>query len=187
MNTKVHQISVGAKLPAGIIEGTEAFWFDNEKWVIHNRQTLRYNEAPTEVKQMIQEAFLADKVSHKIIKQSGITSLNETFDTWYRCVIGALDDAPDFINGNLNADAYNHSCTDNDCPLRGKLCSLATGLKNFEVETIQVLKQGHTVEEAAEILHLSYSGMKSRVEKLKDHFNAKNTVSLLAKTTQIGI
>lgn len=187
MKAKVHQFSVGAKLPAGIIEGTEAFWFDNEKWLIHNGQTLRYNEAPTEVKRMIQEAFMADKVSHKIIKQAGITSLNETFDTWYRCVIGALDDAPDFVNGNLNADAYNHSCANHDCELRGKLCSLATGLKNYECRTIEELKKGETIEQAASELCLSVPGMKSRIEKLKEKLNAKNMAELIAKATQIGI
>ncbi len=185
--TKVTQNTIGAKLPAGLIEGTEAFWFDNEKWVIHNGQTLRYNEAPTKIKQMIQTAFMNDEPSHKILKQAGINTLNETFDRWYRCVVGALDESPDFVDGNLNADAYNHSCADHTCQLRGKLCSLATGLKNYECETIAALKKGETIEQAADELCMSVAGLKSRIEKLKEKLEAKNMAQLIAKATRIGI
>ena len=100
---------------------------------------------------------------------------------WYHCRIGALDESPDFIDGRLNADAYNHMCTDYDCPLRGKLCSLSTGLKNYEAETIAVLEEGLTIEQAADKLCVSVAGLKSRIEKLREKLNAKNMAELIAK------
>lgn len=187
MSANVNQNSIGAKLPAGILEGTEAFWYNGEKMVIHNGHTTRFDEAPSQVRNMIKTAFLADRVSHKVMGTVGIVHPGEAFDKWYHCVIGALDEAPDFVNGNLNADAYNHFCSDYDCPLRGKLCSLATGLKNYEVETIAELKKGETIEQAADKLCMSVAGLKSRIEKLKEKFSAKNMAELIAKATRLGI
>lgn len=184
---KVQQNSIGAKLPAGILKGTEAFWYGGEKRLIHEGQSMKFSNAPVKLQNMIAETFLADTRSRDILRNEGITKFSEAFDRWYRCVIGALDEAPDFNNGNLNADAYNHMCTDYSCPLRGKLCSLATGLKNFEVETIIALKLGHSIEETAQMLCISLPGLKSRIEKLKEKLNATNMASLIANASKIGI
>ena len=181
------KLKTGIKVPAGIFKGTEAFWYEGQKWVIHQGVTMLFNEAPTKIQNMIAEAFLADTRSRDILRAEGITKFSEAFDRWYRCVIGALDEAPDFRDGNLNADAYNHMCTDYQCPLRGKLCSLATGLKNYEVETIIALKLGHSIEETARMLCISLPGLKSRIEKLKEKLNATNMASLIAIASKIGI
>lgn len=187
MKANVQQNTIGAKLPAGIMKGTEAFWYNNEKWVIHEGKVFTYNEAPTHVKAMIQRAFINDKKSQQIMKKFNITGINVGFDTWYHCVIGALDETPDFIDGNLNADAYNHFCTDYSCPMRGKLCSLSTGLLNYEVETLHALEKGETIEKTAQRLYISTAGLKSRIEKLKEKLVAKNMAELIAKASKIGI
>jgi len=187
MNTKLQQNSIGSKLPAGILAGTEAFWFEGEKMVIHNGHTTTFDQAPSSVRNMIKNAFLADKRSHKIMAQHGLTKASEVFSKWYHCVIGALDSAPDFIDGNLNADAYNHMCTDTECPMRGKLCSIAIGLSGYEVETIKAMQEGMTMEQAADRLCLSVPGLKSRIDKLKEKLDAKNMAELIAHATRLGI
>jgi len=188
METKLMKIEAGAKLPAGIIEGTEAFWFNGEKWVIHEGTAMLFNRAPAKIQNMIAEQFLKDTRSREYLeKKMKITGFREGFDWWYHCVVGALDETPDFKDGRLNADAYNRGCKNFDCVHRGKFCSVATGLKNYEVETITVLKQGKTFEETADMLCISLSGLKSRIEKIKEKLGAANMASLIAIAASIGI
>lgn len=187
MRTNLQKTNIGTAVPAGIMSGIEAFWFDGKKMVIANGVTYEFNESPSQVRNIIKEAFLSDKRSHKLMKQHGITGLNECFDKWYHCVIGALDEAPDFVDGNLNADAYNHMCKDYKCAMRGKLCSLSLGLKNYEISTLKLLQEGITVKEAAERACMSFAGMKSRIEHLKLKLGAKNLAQLVAIATSIGI
>lgn len=187
MRTNVDQKNVGAKLPAGIVEGTEAFWFENEKWLIHQGMAMHFNQAPTKIQNMVVEIFRYDTKSRELLEKEGLTKFSEQFDRWYKCVIGALDETPDFTNGNLNADAYNHACADYSCQLRGKLCSISTGLKNYEIETIVALKKGESFKQTADKLCISLAGLKSRIEKIKEKLGATNMASLIAIATQIGI
>lgn len=188
MNTKVQKIEAGSIIPAGIIEGTEAFWFNNEKWLIHNKVSMPFSEAPSKIKRMIANMFLKDKKSIAYMEQKmGITSFREGFDTWYKCVVGALDECPDFFNGRLNADAYSRHCSNFNCDHRGKFCSVATGLLNYEAETIEALKEGNTIEETASKLCISTPGLKSRIEKIKEKLGATNMASLIAIATRIGL
>lgn len=185
--TKLRQFTTQNQIPAGIFSGIEAFWHNGEKWVIANGTVFRYNEAPTLVKSSIQRAFLADKQSRAYLSKIGITSASETFDRWYRCVVGGLDHTPDFLNNKLTADAYNNMCADHSCIHRGRLCSRATGLKNYEVETLSALKQGESLERTAAVCCVSLPGMKSRVEKIKEKWNVTNMAALMATATQLGI
>ena len=187
MKANLVKNEAGAKLPAGIIEGTEAFWYNNEKWLIHEGVSMLFIQAPTKIQNMVVEIFRKDNRSQHYLVSQGLVQFSEQFDRWYQCVIGALDETPDFINGNLNADAYNHSCTDYSCPLRGKLCSIATGLLNYEVETITVLKQGLTIDQAADELCISVSGLKSRIEKIREKLAAKNMAEMIAKAVRYRI
>ena len=187
MNANLIKNEAGAKLPAGIIEGTEGFWYNEEKWIIHEGAAMLFTQAPTRIQNMVVDVFSRDKRSQHYLLSQGLCKFSEQFDRWYHCVIGALDEAPDFVNGNLNADAYNHSCTDYSCPLRGKLCSIATGLKNYESETIAELKKGLTIEETAYKLHISVAGLKSRIEKIKEKLGAKNMAHMIAIATELGI
>jgi len=175
------------KIPAGIIEGIEAFWFDNEKWIIAGGMVMRFDEAPVFLQNYIVEIFRHDERSRNYLDKLGEKGFSKQFDMWYRCVVGALDETPDFADGNLNADAYNHACTDYKCPHRGKLCSLTAGLKNYEVESLAVLKQGKTIKQAAGELCISIPGLKSRVEKLKEKLKAENMAQLIAKAVEFGI
>lgn len=174
-------------LPAGIISGTEAFWFNDEKWLIHEGAVMLFTDAPCKIQNMIANLFLNDDRSRNYLKSVGITSFCEGFDMWYKCVIGALDDTPDFKDGKLTADAYNHACRDMDCPHRGRLCSLAPGLKNYEVATINKLKEGHSIEDTADILCISTAGMKSRIEKIREKLGATNMASMMARAAEYGI
>ncbi len=187
MKTKLVQNNKRVKLPAGIIEGTEAFWFDSEKWLIHKGQAMKFTDAPTKIQNMVAEMFLKDTRSRDYLQKIGMVKFSEAFDMWYRCVVGALDETPDFKAGNLCADSYNHFCTDYKCHHRGKLCSLKLGLKNYEVETIVALKEGKSIERTALMLCISLPGLESRIEKIKEKLVATNMASLIAKATEMGI
>jgi DNA-binding CsgD family transcriptional regulator len=186
MKTNIMQ-NEQTKLPAGIFEGTEAFWHDNERWIIHEGKVMRFTEAPTKIQDMIAMAFLKDKKSRAYLEKIGYTASSKAMDRWYKCVIGALDEIPDFIDGKFTADAYNRTCTDYDCPHRGKFCSLGPGLKNYEVKTIVALKNGKTIKETASKLFISEAGLKSRVEKLKEKLEAENMAEMIAKAVEFGI
>lgn len=187
METKVQQNNNMANLPAGIIEGTEAFWFDDEKWLIHQGEAMRFNDAPIKLRNMIAEMFLTDKQSRAYLTKIGVTAFSQAFEMWYRCIIGALDQTPDFTDGNLTADAYNHACKDYRCIHRGHFCSLTPGLKNYEVETLVALKLGETIEHTASMLFVSVPGLKSRIEKIKEKLGATNMASMIAKAVEFGI
>ena len=175
------------KLPAGILSGVEAFWHNNEKWVLCDGNPMLFDDAPGAIQRMIANAFMADKQSQHYLKRQGVTSFSNGFELWYKCVLGALDDAPDFINDTFTPDYFNNSCKDYDCPHRGKFCSVAAGLKDYEVKSLDALRNGHTIEESAEILYVSIGGMKSRYEKLKEKFGARNVAQLAAKAAEMGI
>ena len=174
-------------VPAGIFSGIEAFWHEGEKWVIANGTVYRYNEAPTALKSSIQRAFFADKQSINYLSKIGVTKASETFDRWYRCVVGGLDHVADFHNDKLTPDAYNNMCADHSCPHRGRLCSRAAGLKNYEVETLYALKSANNMEQAANAVHVSLPAMKSRISKLHEKFNVTNSVALMASASQLGV
>ena len=187
METKVHQLKLKNNIPAGIIEGTEAFWHEGEKWLIHNGTVMKFEDAPIKLKNMIAMAFLKDKKSRSYLNKIGCTSFSKGMDLWYKCVIGALDQVPDLVNGKLIADAYNSSCADYDCPHRGKFCSTGPGLKNYEVATISALKAGFTLQQTASLLCVSLPGLKSRIEKIKEKLNAPNMAALIARGSELGI
>lgn len=174
-------------IPAGIMEGTEAFFFNNEKWLMHEGKATKFEDAPVKVQNMIAMAFLNDKKSRDYLKRMGVTAFSKGMDMWYRCVLGALDGTPDFSNGKFTPDAYNSACADMDCPHRGKFCSRGPGLKNFEVATIAALKGGFTIEETSTLLYISPATLKSRLEKIKDKLGARNMASMMARATELGI
>lgn len=177
-----------SKIPAGIIEGIEAFWYNEEKWIIMDGRVMRFDDSPTHVRQMFTNAFRNDAESLRYLsKNAGKLTVSEAFDFWYRCKLGALDEAPDFVDGNLHADYFNHACKDYDCPHRGKFCSLGPGLKDYEVKTLAALKNGETIEKTADALCISLPGLKSRIEKLKEKLNAKNMAALIARACELRI
>jgi len=185
MSTKL-EISSNSQIHAGIFSGIEAFYFEGEKWVIANGSVKRFHECDSSIQQPIWKAFMADKQSMAYIAKLGITKASEVFERWYRCVVGGLDSVPDF-GIRFTPDAFNNLCTDHKCPHRGLLCSRATGLKNYEVETISELKRGESVERASHRLFISPRGMKSRVEKIKEKMNVPNMAALMVTATQLGI
>lgn len=175
-------------IPAGIFSpGFEAFWHEDEKWVLANGHRMRFKECDSSIRQPIWNAFLNDKQSLAYIAKMGIKKASEVFDTWYRCVIGGLDHVPDFLNDKLTPDAYNNLCGDFACPHRGRLCSRASGLKNYEVQTLFALKNGESLERTASFLCVSLPGMKSRVEKIKEKLEVPNMAALMARTAEFGI
>lgn len=188
METKLVKRNKLAIIPAGIIEGIEAFSYKNEKWVAMDGEVTPYHQAPGRIQRMIATAFLNDKRSRDYLeKEMGITGFEEGFEWWYHCVVGALDNVPDFVKGKFTADSYNHNCTKMDCVHRGKFCSVATGLKYYEVATINALKMGLSVEKTAPLLNISVPGLKSRIQLLKEKLGATNERSLMAKAAELGI
>lgn len=184
---KLQQITRQPNIPAGLFSGTEAFWHEGEKWVLTNGTRKPFHECDSSIQQPIWKAFMADKHSLAYIAKMGISKASEVFDTWYRCVVGGLDHVPDFLNEKFTPDAFNNLCCDFSCPHRGRLCSRATGLKNYEVETIAALKQGESLEQTASHIFVSLPGMKSRVEKIKIKLNVSNMAQLMARTAELGI
>lgn len=187
MKANLQQNNNSGKLPAGIMEGTEAFWHNNEKWLIHEGRAIKFCHAPAQIQRMIAEKFMADKKSIAYLKSMGITGFSEGFDQWYKCVIGAVDETPDFDNEKFIPDAFNTSCNDYSCPHRGRLCSMATGLKYYEVATISALKGGFNEKQTAQLLCISVPGLKSRIEKIKEKLGATNMASMMAKAVEFGI
>lgn len=186
METKVVQ-KTEATMPAGIINGTEAFWFKGEKWVIHQGQTMRFDNAPGAIQRMIANAFMNDVVTRAYLKRMGCVTFSIAFDRWYRCRIGSFDGIPDFIDGKFTPDAFNSACKDFQCTHRGRLCSLTPGFKNYEVNTIRELKKGDTIEHTAKALFISTPGLKSRLEKMKAKMGARNMAQLMAKAVEYGM
>ena len=184
METKLQQKS---NIPAGIIEGTEAFWHAGEKWLIHEGRVMKFVDAPIKIKDAIAMAFLNDKKSREYLKKIGFTAFSKAMDMWYKCKLGALDNVPDLLNGKVTPDAFNSSCTDYDCPHRGRFCSLGPGLKNYEVATISAFKAGFTFEQTADLLCVSLPGLKSRVEKIREKLGATNMASMMARAAEYGI
>ncbi len=189
METNVLKRDKQAIVPAGIFEGTEAFWLNNEKWVLHNGKVQRFVDAPGKIQRMIAEAFLNDTRSRAYLRKTGITQFRQAFDMWYKCVVGGLDYVPDFVYDTgikMNPDAFNNTCAES-CIHRGKFCSCKAALKNYEVDTILALKLGQTIEETAKMLYVSVPGLKSRIEKIKEKLGASNMASLIAKASALGI
>lgn len=191
MSTKVQQKTTPnpISLPAGLIFGKEGIWHNNEKWVIIDGTTSRFVEAPTKVQNLFVSLFMKDTRSRNYLKKEmKITEFQQAFDTWFKCVLGGLDSTPDIsADEKLVPDSYNNMCQDYTCPHRGKLCSVRTGLKNYEVETILVLESGKTFEQAADALFLSLPGLKSRVEKIKEKLGAVNVANMVAIAAKRGI
>jgi len=174
------------QMPAGIFNGTEAFWYENEKWVIAHGTVKRFHECDSSIQQPIWRAFMNDKQSLAYIAKMGITKSSEVFDRWYRCVVGGLDHVPDFDH-KFTPDAYNNMCTDMQCPHRGRLCSRAAGLKNIEVETIEALKSARNMEQAAEAIHISLPAIKSRIAIMHEKLQVSNSVAMMARAGELGI
>jgi len=186
MSTKL-AFSDKSPIPAGLFSGIEAFWYDGEKWVIAQGKVQRFHDAPSAVQQQILKLFMVDKKSLSYLSKIGINEFSKSFDTWYKCVIGGLDSIPDFLGDKFTPDTYNNMCLNYQCSHRGKLCSLAAGLKNSEVETLVALKAGKTMELTASDLCVSLPGIKSRIEKIRDKLQAPNIASLMVKTVELGI
>ena len=168
METKLLQkTEMKTKMPAGIMSELKLFWHNGQKWVLYSGKPMLFDDAPGSIQRMIANAFMSDKRSQKYLKGQGVTAFSKGFELWYKCVIGALDCAPDFIEGTFTPDYFNNSCKDFDCPHRGKFCSVAANLKDYEVQSLNVLRNGYTIEESAEILFVSVGCMKSRYEKTK--------------------
>lgn len=181
---KNHQPAI---IPAGIIEGVEAFWYNNEKWVAFEGQVMLYHHAPGRIQRMIAQACMDDTKSLEYLKKHGYVKVSEVFEMWYKCVAGAWDNTPDILNGKFTADAYNNNCKDMACKHRGLLCSLDAGLKYWEVATINALKIGLSFEKTALVLNVSLPGLKSRIEKIKEKLGTPNIASMMARATEIGI
>lgn len=186
-------ITTGNKnIPAGILEGVEAFCTKNEngdieKWLIINRVVIPFEQAPGKIQRMFGKLFILDKTGQQYLQQMGLSAFRESFDQWYFCLFGALDSTPDIVNGQLSPDAFNSACSDHNCRFRGKFCGLQSKLMNYEVSTLSALKQGMSISEAAEALCITDAAVKSRIVVLKEKMGAKNMAMLTANAAQYGI
>lgn len=190
--TKLALKTGNKNIPAWLLEGIEAFCIKTEKgeiekWVVVDRQAMPFEKSPIKIQNAFGRLFDADKRGQMFLKKMGLTTFREGFNQWYFCLFGGLDSVPDIINGELVPDAYNSSCTDIECEFRGRFCSRGTGLRNYEVATLNQLKQGKTMKEAADVLCISLPGMKSRVEKLKEKLEVPNMAALVSRATELGI
>lgn len=174
-------------IPAGIFgNGIEAFWHEGEKWVIAHGSIYRYNEAPTVVKSTIQKAFMKDRQSLDYMAKIGLRNANEIFDTWFKCVVGGLDNVADF-DRQFTPDAYNNMCTDTKCPHRGRLCGSALAIRNYEVETLAQLASGKSMKETSEQLFITRPGIRNRVEQTKEKLQVNNMAELMHRAAELGI
>lgn len=184
---KLQQKNQSRNMPAGLFEGVEAFWHNGEKWILAAGHRMRFNDAPIKLRNMIANTFLHDEPSKTYFRKIGVTGFSKAFDMWYRCVVGALDSTPDFIKGRYTPDQFNTACNDIDCPHRGKLCGAKTAINNQDIQTLTALAMGENFRNTAAYLYITEAGLKSRVTKLRQKLEAKNTPALTARAAQIGI
>ena len=89
-------MKTNVQIPAGITKGTEAFWIDGEKWLIHNGESKPFNDYPAAVQNAVVALFRADTESRAILEKYKIKGFIPQFEAWYKCVVGGLDSEPDF-------------------------------------------------------------------------------------------
>lgn len=188
METNVQQNGQSANIPAGIFAGIEIFAQGGEVYALHNGVRKFFEDLPGPEKRSFISMYMADKEGQQFIRsQFNIVGFESGFKKWLFCKFGSLDGNPDNIDGNITPDVYNSACHRTDCSGRGKICSCATGLKGYEIDTLRELKVGLTAKEVANKLNVSESAVKSRIEKMKEMFNVNNVVALIAITTELGI
>lgn len=176
------------KIPAGITNGTEAFWLDGEKWLIHNGEVKPLNQFPTSVQNRIVDLFALDTESRTILKKNQIHGFMQQFDAWYKCVIGGLDNIPDFTNwAQLTADSFANTCSETNCSMRGKLCGRAVALNSIEIDTIRCLSRGSTIAQVAKELFVTEAAIKSRINTIHYKTRSRNMAELMAVTARAGV
>ena len=187
--TKVNEnLETRKNIIARMMKGIEPFYINGEKWVDAFGRKVRFYEADEAIQSEIRRCYENDERSHNYMKRVlGITNEEEQFETWYKCVVGGLDQEPDIINGVFNPDKFNNLCFESICSHRGKFCGTRSGLKDYEVETLTLLKQGHTIEQGAQKIHVSVPGFKSRIDNLKIRLDAANMAALISIASDLGI
>jgi len=194
MKTNLHQTKTTTKLPAGLIGSgeEEAFWVENDqidkKWLLMEGIACRYCELPLRDRNRWAMIYHSDTKRRNYIENViGLTGFSEGFERWWKCVAGGIDSEADLKNGKFTADGFNNTCTVYKCPHRSKLCSVASGLKYFEVNSIRALKQGMSIEQAADDQNISVAGMKSRIGVINMKLGTRNMASMIAKAVELGI
>nr|DAZ13371.1 MAG TPA: response regulator [Caudoviricetes sp.] len=188
MSTNVNNLEGSSNIPAGFFSGTEIFAFRGKMYALKNGNLILFENLPSVEKRQFLNLYLQDREGQKFIHDNfGIVGFEAGFKKWLFCKFGSLDGNPDYISGKITPDMYNSACLDTRCPGRGKFCGRDSGLKGFEIETLRALKNGKTIIEIAEELHVSISAIKSRYEKLKTQFAVANAAALAAIATELGI
>lgn len=188
MGTNVNNFEVSSNIPAGIFRGTEVFVYEKVIYAIYEGRRMRFEELPGMEKRQFVNEYLADKEGQCFIRDTfGIVGFESGFKMWLFCKFGSLDGDPDCIDGKITPDTYNSVCSRTDCPGRGKFCGVAAGLKGYEVETLREIIGGNTAKEVADKLCVSVPAVKSRIEKMKDHYSVTNIVALAALAAQMGV
>lgn len=187
MNTNVSIFS--KHIPAGVISGMEAFYDEatNTKYLGIDGDIKRFDQWPTKVQNEVVAEFRNDKDSQAYLKAKGVTGFQDQFERWYKCVIGGFDGVPDFNAKGLCPDVYTNTCTNTSCPDRGKLCGKSLQLRNFEVETIQLLSQGYSINQASKRLFVTVPAVKKRVEVINQKLGSRNMASMIATSASLGI
>lgn len=176
------------KIPAGITNGTEAFWLDGEKWLIHNGEVKPLNQFPTSVQNRIVDLFALDTESRDVLKKNKIYGFMEQFDAWYKCVVGGIDNTPDFIDwSHLTSDCFANTCSETNCNMRGKLCGRSMGLNSIEIETIRCLSRGSTIAQVAKEQFVTEAAIKSRINTIHYKTKSRNMAELMAVTARAGV
>lgn len=178
-------IDIGS-IPAGIFHGTEFFVESGTRWAMHNGHLMRYEQLPDEIRDKLEREFNQDKRSQKVLEDIGLTG-SSAFDFWVDCRYGGYDSTPDYINGKLQEAEFNNSCTKVNCNMRGIVCKNPAGLNNDEVDTLICIQQGFTITEIADKLFRSTECIKSRIRKIKEKLNAKNSTNAAVTAALMGI
>ena len=181
-------MKTNVQIPAGITKGTEAFWIDGEKWLIHNGESKPFNDYPAAVQNAVVALFRADTESRAILEKYKIKGFIPQFEAWYKCVVGGLDSQPDFENfAKLIPDAFANTCTKTDCPMRGKLCGRTCGLNSREVSTIKDFASGQTIVQVAQSQYVTEAAIKSRVNTIHEKMDVRNMAQLMATAGKLGV
>ena len=176
-------------IPAGILNQFEAFGHQQKTFSINEGRVLKPSQFPIHIDQLMFDEYKHDKPAHASLRRMNIPGVRSGFEQYKFCKYGGFDTTPDY-NPNtkqLTPDYFNNACTSTTCQERGKLCGVASAISCDDYNTLKTVTAGFSTKAAAHHLHLSYTGMKSRIEKLKRKLNATNVTELSARAAQLGI
>ncbi len=164
--TKVDVILMDINMP--VLNGVEACKKIKKKYNDIHVIALSMYKQPSYVKRMIQYG-----ASGYLLKNDSIEEID--------CAIRAVLNGEQYISQQLKFNLENWDF------IRAKKNKPVFNVSSREIEVLQLLSKGHTDQEIAAKLYISFHTVNSHRKNLVAKFNAKNTAQLIRITMEKGI